>query len=45
MNFMSFKACKVSGGDGEIRTLAPGLIRPNPLAGDPLIAAWVRLHI
>ena len=32
------------GGDGEIRTLA-SVSRPIPLAGEPLIASWVRLHI
>lgn len=32
------------GGDGEIRTLAP-VSQPTPLAGEPLIATWVRLHL
>ncbi len=27
--------CPFSGGEGETRTLAPGLIRPTPLAGAP----------
>lgn len=33
-----------NGGDGEIRTLAP-VTQPTPLAGEPLIATWVRLHL
>ena len=32
------------GGAGEIRTLA-SISRPTPLAGEPLLATWVRLHI
>ena len=27
--------CPFSGGEGETRTLAPGLVRPTPLAGAP----------
>ena len=33
----------LSGGDGGIRTLAP-VSQPTPLAGEPLIASWVRLQ-
>ena len=35
----------LSGGEGEIWTLAPVKIRPTPLAGAPLRPTWVLLRI